>query len=69
MDLIVVCSYAGMMSSEELKYRRWELIEVGTRDANRWLPQAITPFLTALEVFSGTLFSHFCLKVGRSNKC
>jgi hypothetical protein len=42
MDLIVVCSHAGMMSSEELKYRRWELIEVGTRDANRWLPQAIT---------------------------
>jgi hypothetical protein len=38
----VVCNYAVVVSSEELNYRRWEVIEVGTRNANRRLPQAIT---------------------------
>jgi hypothetical protein len=47
--LIVVLQLC-CVSSEELKYRRWELIEVGTRDANRWLPQAIT--VTVLEIDS-----------------
>jgi hypothetical protein len=28
--------------SKELKYRRWELIEVRRPETNGWLPQAIT---------------------------
>ena len=47
MDLIAVCCEMCYVTSEELEYMKWELIEVGA-DKRVLMPEAITPMMPSL---------------------